>query len=214
MSEFNRFAVALNESAKKAFSAYQEAEKAYQEACKQADGFPAFVSPQDTRKAYLKAKAYKERSEAQEALKYAQEALRSNREIGLIRMELEKEIDRTYAVKPEAIDSNAVSLLESGIMRTNDYVQMAERFEAEGNHTMIRYMAKYAEDMAEKLSKRDGESDETRALRAIGIEARNLDGAEYLQAFDTLKNVYERSANNPAMIDCWDDLTAEAIEEF
>ena len=87
--------------------------------------------------------------------------------------------------------------------------------QSDGNHTMARLIAKYANDTATARGERYGDNDQTaRELRAISYTAERNDGSETLQAFDVMTEAFRRAVDNPAMIDAWDEITSSIVENM
>lgn len=216
MSKFNSYARKVDEIAKAAFEEYRKAEQAYKRAEEKARQTPprnGFVDAQYAAKA---ARAQADYLEAKEAFKAAKQALQSHSsEIAALRKELVAELDDHYAADPAALDGNTLELLKSGVLKANEYGKLMDKAQSDGNYTMARMIAKYAGDAAEQRGSKYGQNDEqARTLRAISYTANQNNGNETLQAFDLMSEVYTRSANNPAMIDAWGELTGNALENM
>lgn len=99
--------------------------------------------------------------------------------------ELKKALDDAvsmhYKIKPEKMDASALKLLELGILKDSDIVQMAE--DNSNNPTMLAVIRKFAKER--------GESVEMRMLEQ-GI-CRLLDDKKELKAFDSLCDYGARS---------------------
>lgn len=81
-----------------------------------------------------------------------------------------------FGIVPENVDPNAMSLLSLGIVSDRELIEMADRYR--NNHTMLRVIAKYADDRAQK----DRSNMELREL-ATRI---NYAGNPHLDAMDAL----------------------------
>jgi hypothetical protein len=55
---------------------------------------------------------------------------------------------KKYGIAPENVDPNAMSLLSLGVLSDRELIEMADRYK--NNHTMLRVIAKYADDRAQK----------------------------------------------------------------
>lgn len=208
MSKFNSYAKRLNEAAKTAFEKYKKAEKAYQAAEDRRRNMPWNATQED------KTLAEAGLIEARNNLKKAQETLSSVAvELKGIRGELAESLGRAFTANPEDIDPNTMELLRSGILTPAEYVKLANGAISSGNNTMLRligsYAEKYGNENREALS-----LDERGALYGVASRAKGSTGAAELGTFDNLVNTFERCANNPAMIDHWDELTQGTIEAF
>lgn len=98
--------------------------------------------------------------------------------------EVAQAVSAANLVDPAAVDSNALALLNSGIMTSSDYEHMCETFR--DNATMRRLIGKYAHDAAE--AKRDDRR-ESEALRAVYAEA----GKESYCISDTFNAIADAS---------------------
>jgi hypothetical protein len=77
---------------------------------------------------------------------------------------------------------------------------------------MARLIGKAADTAADGLEHEDVNA--AAELRAVAIESGETPASKYLEAFDFLTDVFDRTCNNPAMIPDWDMLTAETVESF
>lgn len=137
------------------------------------------------------------------------------REMQTIRNKYAQEVEAEFAVDPEKLDSHALELLKAGIMRPAEYTAMLAKARAEGNHTMCRMVAKYAQAAAEQAAEKYGSNDpQTKELRAVA-SAGNADPARtYLHNFDVVADTFRRCVNNPGLIPKWELLTAEILESL
>ena len=216
MSKFNSYARKVDEIAKAAFEDYRKAEQAYKKAEEQTRQYPQRYGIVDAQYTAKSARAQADFLEAKEAMKAVKTALEGHKsEIAALRKELVSELDDHYAADPAALDSATLELLKSGVLKANEYGKLMDKAQSDGNYTMARMIAKYAGDAAEQRGSKYGQNDEqARTLRAISYMAGQNNGSDTLQAFDLLSEVYSRSVNNPAMIDAWGELTANAVENM
>ena len=216
MSKFNKYARQIDEMAKTSFEEYLKTKEALAKATEKAREYP--LRPGCTAEYNAKsARAQADLVEAQTAEKAARRALQNNSaKIKTLREELVKELNDTFVVDPAAVDNNALELLKSGMLKSNDYASLAKKAQADGNYTMIRMIAKYAGDAAKAEAAQHGETNNPVAteLRRISYMGDVYNGNEHLQAFDSLAEVYSRTANNTAMIKNWNELTAQTVENF
>ncbi len=211
MSRFNSYAKKLNETAKKAFEEYRKAEKRVEYA-KQAMELTPYKVHADAEYTAKMAANKAEYEAAKVALNEAHHVFNGHKDdIKKIREALEADINSHYAANPAAVDTATLELMKSGILRFNDYERLMASAKEDGNYTMMRLVGKYADEKAERIG---ATTDTGRKLRALGDMGANCNGNEYLQAFDMLTDVYNRSVDNPAMIDHWDSLTNNAAENF
>lgn len=55
-----------------------------------------------------------------------------------------------YEVNPKKLDTNAVEIIKSGMLTPSECVRMANKYRADGNFTMFRYLGIMSEELAEK----------------------------------------------------------------
>lgn len=204
MSKYNRFATELNSIATKAFYEYTEAKQTLEDA-------KQVMETTDPSNRIAVATAETALDEAKKAFNTAKSNLEAGQKtIQEVRKDLKKAVEKDYLSKAELIDTKAVELLRSGVMSPKDYEAMFDKAYDEQNHTMVRIIAHYAEN-DERLNEA---TEEGELLRQIVHASKNNNGHEYIEAFDSLCGVYERTVSNPLMIESWNDLTADLIEEF
>lgn len=216
MSKFNHYVKKADEMAKAAFEAYRKAEKAYKDAEKKRNEYPQRHGMVDAQYAAKSARAQADFLEAKEAYEAAKRTFRdSGAQFKTMRSELAADLEKEYSVNPAALDSNTLELIKSGIMNAGEYMRLLKEAQAAGNHTMARMIGKYAADAAEARGSKYGQNDnEARNLRLVDYEAKANTGNDRLQAFDNMAELYNRCINNPAMIDHWDEFTADTVENF
>lgn len=210
MSKFNSYAKRIDKIATEAFKKYREAEAAYTEAIKKHNSTPQIVNGSFLPYAAEQARAQADFLDAKEAWRKAKIDFENQiKEIEAVREELKNEVEQSYTVDPTALDTNTVELLKSGILKSADYMKLMEEAKAAGNHTMTRVIAKYAKEEADRQTPNTAI---TRELNAVSYMADSGNG--HLQEFDKLADVFNRTVRNPAMIDHWEELTAETVENF
>lgn len=221
MSKFNHYAKKLDSIAKQAFEDYDGAKRALKAAEKLVTDTPEYrvgMNSELARPEY-QLKVIK----AQEGLIIAKENLRKEKqkleehlkEFAQMRMELEEELKTEYAMNPADLDANTMELLKSGILKPSDYAILMDKAQDAENFTMMRMIAKYANDAEKENSKHNGAHDAGSVLlRRIANDARYSDGSEYLEAFDTMTDIYSRATRNDAMMGYWEGFTAETVENF
>lgn len=96
-----------------------------------------------------------------------------------IRAELEQEVRAANLVNPDAIDSNALELLKSGVLTSDDYAAFMEKYDS--NPTMLKLLAHYAVEAAKATDSRR----EAATLNAISIDCQSGQSA-VLRAFDDI----------------------------
>ena len=225
MSKWNNYAKKLDAAFREAQRAY-EAEVAKLNAAQKARDDAFTYSPERA----VGAAAYvleAKKNTATAELKAAQENFtRAARKIvygyadtvNNLKQELSDAVDAANLVDPAAVDSNALALLNSGIMNAADYRHMLEQFK--DNSTMRRMIGKYAKDAAEA---RKNDIAESAALRVLSNEA-GRDSYSIKETFNNLADVSVRYMGNSSperheyaqrMQAHWDDGDIrEAIDTF
>lgn len=81
---------------------------------------------------------------------------------------------------------------------------------------MMRLVAHAAGSVADKKRSGKGFLSDAEYRKLIHVKSRGfqVDGSEYLRAFDHLTDVFRRTSNNKPMISYWDQLTSEIVEDF
>lgn len=214
MGKFRIYADRVNEIAKTAFSAYQAAETALKQAETKVKKYPQRSSGSVTPEyAAQSARAQADLLEAREKLHTAQLNMNARiSDISAIRRELATALQGEFCADPSEVDSATLELLKTGILRADEYATLLSK--SAGNDTMQRLIAHYAGLAAEEAAKKYGERDRrVTELRAVSIL--DSDGASgKLDQFDVLAYAFQCTANNPAMIGNWGELTADVIEAF
>lgn len=215
MSRFNTHARELDRIVKEIFEKFVKADEQLKAAEKRADELKKREN-ESAENAAKSARAYADLIEARENMRAASDEFEAGRKsIKAIRDRLVAEISEEYAAKPEQINLATIELMKAGVMSSSEYRRIFDAARADGNSTMARIIAKYAAGEAEKAAKKNGELDEEASgFRQIAFDGNHENGGEYLEAFDSLVNVYNRTERNPALIDNWDELTSETIEQF
>lgn len=216
MSKFNSYAKKLDEQARAAFKAYRDAEAAYKKAEQKAREYPqrnGFVNADYAAKS---ARAQADFLEAKQAYETARRTFReSDTQFNAMRRELAAAIDDAYSADPAQLDTATLELLKSGILTGSEYAKLLEQAKAASNPTMVRMIGRYAGEAAKARGESHGMNDrEATALRMAEYNSRSYTGGDRLQAFDNMVELYHRCTNNPAMIDHWDEFTAETVENF
>lgn len=221
MSKFNHYAKKLDSIAKQAFEDYHGAKLALKSAEKAVSDTPEYhvgmSSKYNTPSYQMKVlKAQEDLITAKENFRKEQRKLEEHlREFAQMRMELEQEIEREYAMNPADLDGNTMELLKSGILKPSDYAILMDKATDAENFTMMRMIAKYAKDAEAENSKRNGANDAGSVLlRRIMNDSLYSDGSNYLEAFDTMTDIYSRATRNDALMDYWEGFTAETVESF
>ena len=216
MSKFNSYAKKLDEQARAAFKAYRDAEAAYKKAEQKAREYPQRNGMVNADYAAKSARAQADFLEAKQAYETARRTFReSDTQFNAMRRELAAAIDDAYSADPAQLDTATLELLKSGILTGSEYAKLLEQAKAASNPTMVRMIGRYAGEAAKARGESHGMNDrEATALRMAEYNSRSYTGGDRLQAFDNMVELYHRCTNNPAMIDHWDEFTAETIEKF
>ena len=216
MSKFNSYAKKLDEQARAAFKTYRDAEAAYKKAEQKAREYPQRNGMVNADYAAKSARAQADFLEAKQAYETARRTFReSDTQFNAMRRELAAAIDDAYSADPAQLDTATLELLKSGILTGSEYAKLLEQAKAASNPTMVRMIGRYAGEAAKARGESHGMNDrEATALRMAEYNSRSYTGGDRLQAFDNMVELYHRCTNNPAMIDHWDEFTAETVENF
>lgn len=211
MSKFNNYAKKLNEIANATFTEYRAKSDAVKSAESKYNAYPWRDGADPT---YL-AKSARARADLAEAKAQFEHCRRhlfddKRREINAIRAELEKALGDEYAADPSKVDMQTLELLRSGIMSADEYSRLIDAAASNGNHTMVRLIAKNAADMAEKAT----DADVARSYRLVSHRGKGANGREFLEAFDYMGDVFNRCERNFSLAGKWDELTADVVENF
>lgn len=219
MSKYNEYARRLDKLAKVNFAKYTEAKEEYEDASDLMARYPMRFGNVDHEYEIKRMRATVAYNEAKEAFnKVKQEYETTLKEVKTIRAELVSAIEEDYIVDPEQLDNNTLELMKSGVLKPADYERFMNDALENENHAMVRMIAKYAEE-ASKALETSGVDQKTyyegrERLSNVANAGKTDDGREYLEAFDYIADVYQRSVNNPAMIGYWDQLTENAVENL
>lgn len=124
-----------------------------------------------------------------------------------LRRQLEAAVAEKYAADPAVIDVNTLTLMQSGILAPTEYVRLYERATSP---TMRRLIGRYAGEAARAAQ----DTENARILRNVEHAGRNCGGGEYIAAFDGLLDILRRSAKNPSIADCYDEIAAPFLAVF
>ena len=211
MSKFNNYAKKLNEIANAAFAEYREKEAAVKSA---ESRYSAYPRRNRADPAYMakSARAEADLAEARAQFEHCRRHLfeERQRDVAVIRAELVEALNKEYAADPSKVDMQTLELLRSGIMSADEYSRLIDAAASNGNHTMVRLIAKSAADMAEKAT----DTDVARSYRLVSHKGKGMNGHEYLEAFDYLSSTFNRCERNFALAGKWDELTSPVVESF
>ncbi len=217
MSTFNVYARELDTVARDAFKELSEAKTALDRATEKRDAYPEKHGIVNAEYAAKAARAKANFVEARDKYDVLRRSLPEscNGKTKEIRERLEKSLAAHYEKKPEAIDANALALLQSGVLRPDDYANLFNRYVKESNFTMLALVGKCAADAAIPIAERDGaNAPDAVQLRVIAANAKTYNGNAYREAFDYLADTLNRTMKNTSMIPHWDELTAETVDRF
>ena len=220
MSQYNNYAKSLD-------SAFKEAR----------DEHTRLISELNKVKAELEStKAWKPGEDKQEketaimratvAYKDAENALRNstawesfNSKRSELRAALVAELQANSIVDPDAIDTAALKLLESGVMTAADYSAFVTKFD--NNGTMLRLIARHASEAAKNAEDRT----EAATLNAIALACRSGQG-KALREWDNLSEIADRCSGQSLtgarggadhianMAAHWEDVASATIAAF
>ena len=212
MSQFNIYARKLDEAFKEARSEYNTAFRALQEA-QQASRDANAWTPGDSEARIDCAAVGLHDAEAtfNEASARVWDNFKSTRRT--IRAELEQAVRTADIVNPDAINSNALELMKSGVMTSGDYAAFVKKYG--NNPTMLRLISHYSAEAA----KAQDNSGEAVALNAISEACQSWKG-KVLQKFDDLSDYcgditgHEEPDEVSRVSEKWDELSLNAVENF
>lgn len=160
------------------------------------------------------------------AYKDAENALRNstawesfNSKRSELRAALAAELQANSIVDPDAVDTAALKLLESGVMTAADYSAFAVKFD--NNGTMLRLIARYAGEAAKSTEDRS----EAANLNAIALACRSGQG-KCLREWDNLSEIADRCSGQSLtgarggadhianMAAHWEDVASATIAAF
>lgn len=212
MSKYNSYAKRADEIARGLFEKYIKAEKDFKDA---EDFYKANKRPDigvwnaDAEKIVRAAEAEGRYYRAKAAFESARKALVAGKdEIHAIAGELKAAIDADTRINPADLDMATVEILKSGVLRPEEYRDLVER--NANNPTMARMIGSYAAQRAETTT-----NHQERIMLLNAVEAsKQMDGSDYLDSFNGLCVIYEKTAGNPMMIGHWDELTSNKVQNF
>ena len=221
MTKYNQYAKRLDAAFKearekftKAYNQYNDAQERYAEAQRWHSG----ENPVEKEAKVFRAKA--DMMEAEKGLRDTRNSVWAayDTQVQAIRRDLEQDVRTSYAASPDAIDTNTIELLKSGVMGADDYYSLVDKFD--NNQTMLRLIAKYAKEAAAEANK---DSQTRMALNVLCSEIG--DGKnKTMRAFDDLCQMSKycsgraggRYSDNHAinMAEKWEQLSGAAVGGF
>ena len=214
MGEFQEYGKRMNDIAKAAIQQYQAALSKVQKA---EDAYKKASDPyKDPTRSDYEHQAYIARTKAD--LLDAQNGLRTAKTVMLTEVdsikavgkELQKAVSDRFTADGSQVDSGTLELLKSGILKAHEYISLYDRAKKAGNNTMMRIIGKYAGEGAANAPTAELE----RQMRMIAAAAGMATGGEYIDLYGAFLDVYSRTANNPAMIKRWDEITEPILQRF
>lgn len=214
MSNYNHFARDLDNSFKAARTEYTTAYNAVEQAQKaMQDAGTDALKKQIAALQFQAAEETMRKESARSWLEFDAKAAE-------LRRALEKEVQTSNFADPAAIDGNAVELMKTGVLTTDDYFNFADKYD--GNATMLRLIAHYAREAAADTEDRKDKV----ALTVLAQDCANGTG-KTLKAFDELLTVanycsgrgsHGKRRNSPgftvSMSAKWEELAADAVRDF
>ena len=132
-----------------------------------------------------------------------------------IRAELSRELDDDFAVNPADVDSNVMTLMDSGVLKVNDYVKLYNEAEKSHNVTMMRLIGGKAGALADKETDSATQSTLNNIYNASisgkSNELQEYDGYSFIvsRATGDPESVYGRYEGNPEMFKYFLNETAD-----
>ena len=222
MSQFNIYARKLDTAFKEARSEYNTAFRALQEAQQASRDANAWrpgdsAEEKQVRTARAALKLHDAEATFNEVSARVWGDFKTTRR--MLRADLEQEVRAANLANPDAIDSNALELLKSGVLTSDDYAAFMEKYDS--NPTMLKLLAHYAVEAAKATDSRR----EAATLNAISIDFQ-IGQSAVLRAFDDIckisdycrgeKHVGDQIRPEYAvnMSSRWEELTSEVVENF
>lgn len=224
MSKYNQYAKRLDTAFKTAREEYKEALNKLQAAQKantdaQAWRAETYRGENDLRRQRARAQLL----EAEHTFKAAESRVWAefDRQKEEIRRDLESEVRATSTVDPDAIDTNALELLKSGILTADDVFSLVDKYDS--NITMLRLISKTAKELAD-----DKNTDTATRGQLYMLCSRIRNGRNStMRNFDDLVEISNycsgrgggglhraTPAHTVAMAGKWEELSGNTVENF
>lgn len=224
MTQYNQYAKRLDTAFKTAREEYMEAWNQLQAAQKaerdaQAWRAETYRGENDLRRQRAKA----ELLEAEHTFKATESRVWAefDRQKEAIRRDLESDVRASSTVDPDAIDTNALELLKSGILTADDIFSMVNKYD--NNLTMLRLISKTAKELADDKSIDSATRGQLYTLCNRIRNGRN----STMRNFDDLVEISNycsgrggggtqrtTPAHTVAMAGKWEELASTAVENF
>lgn len=160
-----------------------KAEAVYKATAEDAKGFARRNSGASLEIARANALTETRRVEMEEAKKHFQTVRKARfsvmDKVAQIRQELVSDVQAAFLADPAQVDTNTMTLINSGILKAADYEKLFNDAQTSGNMTMCRLIAQAAGNLAKTASDTDRV-----ALNMLTHKAAGIDGRADLQAFD------------------------------
>lgn len=213
MSRFNHYAKTLESMTFEAVNKIKEAEEKYNKALSDHEAMPirsGFVDYDYSIESQKRDLALKE---AEKHLKDIRESIPNQfmKDVTEMRSKLSDDLYRYFAVKPEDLSPETMSLLNSGYLNINDFDKLMKAAIDDNNVTMIRMIG----EKAAEIAKTTEDNSKRSVLSAIAHKADVYTPESYLNAFDSFVSVSETCINRTKLLDSWDRLgMPEVLESF
>lgn len=123
-----------------------------------------------------------------------------------------EQLHEKYDSRSKDIDSNLMTLLQSGTMSTADYVRAADDMLARDNFTMLRIVGKSAKDAAEAIDGSTPQGQNKRMeLMAVAAKCNTDYIGSQLEIFDGLCEIYRTCKRNRHMSGSWNELSGRML---
>ena len=213
MSKYKAYAEELDKMARDAIISYLDAKGLYDKAVDFANKHPERDYPVPAADAAAAQRGKADLIEARENLRKARREMENKQDKFIpLRRELEKAVADDYAANPKAIDAATITLLNSEILKPDEYQRLYNAALVSGNHTMARLIGEAAgKAVTGRFAK---EPEKAQVLRVLENDSRRHDGREYLEQFDEIVSVYRRCIGNDVLAEKWVEFIAPRVENF
>ena len=204
MGNFSEFVARADALADESFTEYTVTKRRFEAAERKRAETPVKHGLVSAEYAVRAAKAEADYLEAREKYETVKRNLpEKSRQMAAIRADFVAAVNDHFAADPAKLDKATIALLDSNILKPDEYEMLMASAERDGNFTMMRLVAAKAGEMADKAPTREGEA----ILKAVALRGRNVDGSDYIRAFDVgVVSLFERCLKNPSLYSSWDML--------
>ena len=224
MSKYNQYAQRLDMAFKTAREEYMEAwnklqaaQKAHKDA--QAWQSESYRGENDLRRKRAKAELLSAEVEFKSVERRTWQEFDNKK--SAIRRDLENDVRASSTVDPDAIDTNALELLKSGILTADDIFSMVNKYD--NNLTMLRLISKTAKELADDKSIDSATRGQlytlcSRIRNGRNSTMRNFDDLVQISNFCSGRGAGGTNRIDPAhttmMAQKWEQLAGAAVENF